>query len=802
MERLCNTGLAMQFTYQRTVLALLLAWSAAVGGLAWWYHADHTANLTEMARIYARACHEKDVIYRRWNAVHGGVYVAISKNCQPNPYLHAAEREITTPSGRTLTLVNPAFMTRQVHELAANADNIQAHITSLKPLNPKNTPDKWEREALLSFEKGEQEASLVLKQDNKHAARLMRPLYVEQSCMKCHEEQGYKIGDVRGGISVTVPVDSIWKAQTQQARDVFVALGGIWMIGAVAIVLVGRSTNQHRLDRKQAMEALQESEKRFKDVMYSSSDAILLIENNTFVDCNEATARMLGYDTRDEVVMAHPSKLSPPKQPDGKDSFEKAEEMIRLAFDQGFQQFEWIHRRANGEDFPVEVSLTPIVHQGQTLLYCVWRDITEQKQSEQQIRNYTAALRSANKALEESIQVAECANRAKSEFLANMSHEIRTPMTAILGFCDVLLEKASFIQKVDAAKTIKRNAEHLLTLINDILDLSKIEAGKLSLESAPCRPKQMLDDVVSLMKVKADAKRLPLEFHCDQGVPDMVSTDPVRLRQILVNLIGNAIKFTETGFVKVSMEPETNPDGQTLLRLDVTDTGIGMESEEVASIFEPFSQGDASTTRKFGGTGLGLTISKRLAERLGGDITVESEIQKGSTFTLRIEAVPIDEALHCEEEYGPDIAQDKSSKEVKTIPPGCRILLAEDGFDNQRLISLLLKKAGASVQVAENGLVAAEVTMAADEPFDLILMDMQMPLKDGYEATRELRQAGYEGPIIALTANAMKDDEKKCLDAGCDAYLAKPIDREKLIQTVAQFSQPKQALVEHVKDAT
>ena len=666
MERLRNTGLVKLFTYQRTVLALLLAWSAAIGGLAWWYYADHTANRTEMARIYARACHEKDVVYRRWNAAHGGVYVAVSEDCQPNPYLHAAERETTTPSGRTLTLVNPAFMTRQVHELAANADNIQAHITSLKPLNPKNTPDKWEQEALRSFEKGEQEAAFVLKQDNKHTARLMRPLYVEQSCMKCHEEQGYKIGDVRGGISVTVPVDSIWKAETQRAHDVFVALGGIWMLGAVAIVLVGRSMNQHRLERKQAMEAL----------------------------------------------------------------------------------------------------------------------------------------RSANKALEESIQVAECANRSKSEFLANMSHEIRTPMTAILGFCDVLLENASFGQRLDATQTIKRNAEHLLTLINDILDLSKIEAGKLSLESVPCRPRQMLEDVVSLMKVKADAKSLPLDSQCGQGVPERISTDPVRLRQILVNLIGNAIKFTETGFVKVSVEAEKKDRDKTMLRFEVTDTGIGMHPEQVANIFEPFSQADASTTRKFGGTGLGLTISKRLAERLGGDITVESEIEKGSTFTLRVEAVPVDEALPYEENDNSDISRDELSEQARVIPPGCRILLAEDGIDNQRLISLLLKKAGASVEVAENGLVAAEVAMTGDEPFDLILMDMHMPLKDGYEATRELRQAGYKGPIIALTANAMKEDEKKCLDAGCDAYLAKPIDREKLIQTVAQFSQPKQAPVEKLADAT
>jgi PAS domain-containing protein len=251
------------FTYRRKILAILLAWSATIGGLAWWYHADHVNDMSEMAR------------YRRWNAAHGGVYVPVSKDFQPNPYLQVAERDVTTPSGRTLTLVNPAYMTRQVHELAVNTGNVHAHITSLKPLNPSNGPDDWEREALLAFVKGEKEASVVLHQDSSHSARLIRPLYVEQSCLKCHEQQGYKIGDVRGGISVTVPVDSIWKAGTQQARKVFIALGGIWMLGAVTIVLLGKSMNQRRLEREQTMEALAKKQEFLNAVLDSIGDGIV-----------------------------------------------------------------------------------------------------------------------------------------------------------------------------------------------------------------------------------------------------------------------------------------------------------------------------------------------------------------------------------------------------------------------------------------------------------------------------------------------------------------------------------------------
>ncbi|MHB9081024.1 MAG: ATP-binding protein, partial [Pirellulaceae bacterium] len=737
MDRLSKTGLVKRlFTYRRIVLALLLAWSAAIGGLAWWYDADHTANLTEMARIYARACHDKDVVYRRWNAAHRGVDIAVSKDFQSNPYLQAAERDVTTPSGRTLTLVNPADVTRQVHGLVANADNIHAHITSLKPLNPKNSPDKWEQEALLSFEKGEQEATLILEQDDKPTARLMRPLYVEQSCLKCHEQQDYKIGDVHGGISVTVPVDSIWQAQTQQARNVFVALGGIWILGAVTIVQVGRSTNRRRLEREQAMEALQESEKRFKDVLYSSSDAILLIGNNTFVDCNEATARMLGYDTRDEFLMTHPSELSPPKQPDGKGSFEKAEEMIRLAFDQGFHRFEWIHRRANGKDFPVEVSLTPIVYQGKTLLYCVWRDITERKQSEQQLRNYTAALESANRALEESNQAAEAANRAKSEFLANMSHEIRTPMTAILGFTDILLENSLTEESAKAAEIIKRNGVHLLDLINDILDLSKIEAGKGTVDLQQCSPSQIAAEVISLMKVPADAKGLPLSLEVQGSLPETITTDPLRLRQILVNLIGNAIKFTEVGGVRVVVRLDSVSEGESKFVFDVIDTGIGMSAEQMGRLFRPFSQVDSSACRRFGGTGLGLAISKRMAEMLGGDIVIRSSPGQGSTFSFSMGIGRLDGLAMTQESSQAVTAR----KPVSDAPQhlDCRILLAEDGPDNQRLIAFLLRKAGAEVELADNGRIALDLALAAQQadcPFDLIVMDMQMPVMDGYEAT-------------------------------------------------------------------
>ena len=243
------------------ILAILLAWSATIGGLAWWYEVDHTENLSEMAHIYVRACHEKDLIYRQWNAAHGDVCPTASR---PNPSLRAAERD-----------VNRAKMAFQEQEPAANQANVHAHITSLKPLDVEDDPDTWEKEALLGFEKGAKEANLILSEDGKHTARLMRPIYVEQSCLKCHKEQGYKIGDVRGGISVTVPVDSIWQAGAQQARNVFGVFAGIWTLGAVTIVLVGKSRSQRRLEQEKNLEALARKQEFLNAVLDNISDGIV-----------------------------------------------------------------------------------------------------------------------------------------------------------------------------------------------------------------------------------------------------------------------------------------------------------------------------------------------------------------------------------------------------------------------------------------------------------------------------------------------------------------------------------------------
>jgi PAS domain S-box-containing protein len=410
-------------------------------------------------------------------------------------------------------------------------------------------------------------------------------------------------------------------------------------------------------------------------------------------------------------------------------------------------------------------------------------------------------------------EAAEAANQAKSEFLANMSHEIRTPMTAILGYTDLLGEMGNLDQapreRVEYIDTIKRNGEHLLSIINDILDLSKIEAGKMNIERIAMSPLHLLEDVRSLMHVKARVKGVGLDLVYETPIPETIHSDPLRLKQILTNLVGNAIKFTEAGGVTVAVRVDEDAPGGPLMRFRVVDTGIGMTPEQVAGLFSAFTQADASTTRKYGGTGLGLRISRSLAVMLGGDVAVTSQPGKGSTFEVFIPTGPLSHVRRIDRRARESTLATSGSKTApggergpQALPEpvttqrllGLRIFLAEDGPDNQRLLAFHLRRAGASVRVFDNGAAALKALsvgntldspLADPSPCDLLVTDMQMPEMDGYTLASTLRRRGWRGPILALTAHAMSSDAEKCLRAGCDAYASKPVDRTHLIEKCA-----------------
>ncbi|MDB5101404.1 MAG: hypothetical protein JWM80_5825 [Cyanobacteria bacterium RYN_339] len=383
---------------------------------------------------------------------------------------------------------------------------------------------------------------------------------------------------------------------------------------------------------------------------------------------------------------------------------------------------------------------------------------------------------------------AEAASSAKSEFLARMSHEIRTPMTAMMGFADLLTDAAVPAGERDHyALIIRRNSEHLLSVINDILDLSKIEAGKLTIEAVECSLPALITDVASPMRVRAADKGLAFGVRLHTSVPAVVRTDPVRLRQILLNLAGNAVKFTELG--GVTLEIRFRPSrGGGVLTIAVVDTGIGMTAEQADGLFVPFQQADSSMNRRFGGTGLGLAISRPLALALGGEIGVASAPGAGSTFTLSLPVGVPDGIGHVTTLEGADVAPPRGPNEAVVLAG--RVLLAEDGPDNQVLIGTLLRKHGLAVVLAENGQEAVAHALDAvsqGRPFDLILMDIQMPILDGIGATQALRARGLTGPVVALTANAMAGERERCLAAGCDDYLTKPVDREAFLAMLTRY---------------
>ncbi len=386
-------------------------------------------------------------------------------------------------------------------------------------------------------------------------------------------------------------------------------------------------------------------------------------------------------------------------------------------------------------------------------------------------------------------EIAEQANVSKSQFLANMSHEIRTPLTAILGFAENLLDPdLPEDDRRSSVRTVLRNGEHLLEVINDILDLSKIEAGKLAVEWLPVSVVQLAADVLSVMRVRAESKGLPLILNYRGPIPETIETDPTRLRQILINLLGNAIKFTTKGRVELSIECLDAEADSPRMRFEILDTGIGMTPEQSGRLFEAFTQADGSTTRKFGGTGLGLAISRRLARMLGGDVTVRSELCQGSVFTATVSTGPLAQVKMLVDPQEATIAEpDVGDVNLSGVELNARILLVEDSPDNQLLVGFFLRKLGADVQFADNGQIGLDLALHADaeqRPFDLILMDMQMPVLDGYSAVKRLRGLGYTRPIVALTANAMGGDQQKCLDAGCNDYATKPINRARLCQQI------------------
>ncbi|MCC9641069.1 response regulator [Rhodopirellula sp. JC740] len=548
-------------------------------------------------------------------------------------------------------------------------------------------------------------------------------------------------------------------------RVIFETSGGA-SVPATGIVVAVDVT-----DQKETEQSLRNSENRLRLAAeatgFGTYDTCLSSGESNWSD---EVGRILGRPVpesptwNDLIAQAHP------------DDQERCEELFQsLRSKQHDGRFRLEHRilRPSGETRWLVNSGAVIVESEQcdppsAILIGTLQDITDQKLFEQ--------------SLHDAREVAESASRTRGEFLANMSHEIRTPMAAIIGHADILRDHLKDPDNLQVVETIRRNGNFLLEIINDILDLSRIDAGNLEVETNAVRPDAIVAEVRSLMDVRAAEKKLPLKVAFDGPIPELIYTDAVRMRQILVNLVGNAIKFTEEGEVRLRVRYD---DEKKTLCFDVVDTGIGIQPHQIERLFQPFVQADSTSTRSFGGTGLGLAICKRLANALDSRIVAESEPGKGSVFTLVVN-VPRKVQL-----VQPNLSIDLSTRvRRQPIRISAKVLVVDDRRDIRYLAQHFIEKAGGEVLTATNGREAIEFLEANhDDEVDLVVMDMQMPVMDGYEATKELRKRGFEKPIVALTANAMKTDRQDCIAAGCTDYTTKPLDSHKLIQIIGELTE-------------
>ncbi len=493
--------------------------------------------------------------------------------------------------------------------------------------------------------------------------------------------------------------------------------------------------------------------------------------DNPITYANPGFMNLTGYD-RDEIVGRNCRFLQ------GSDTDPKSTAKLRSAISNGEScQITICNYRKDGTRFWNDLQITPLFDERGRLVNFVGvqNDITERMEVQE--------------ALQEANREAKAASDAKSSFMANMSHELRTPMTAMLGFADMLTEELNDEPSLEKVTTIKRNGEYLLALLNDILDLSKIESGKMEIHPQTLNIRNLLGEVQELMLVRATEEGIPLTFDWSPECPTEITADAVRVRQVLVNLISNALKFTDHGIVRVEigLNQESIPPSITIA---VRDTGIGIHESHLSELFIPFSNSGTARRRRYGGTGLGLSISKRLAEEMGGTITVQSELGVGSCFTF---ALPLtaDQVLKKLTLVVDDTSNQEDEPRRSTFPKfSARVLLADDRRDIWRIGKYFLEKCGADVTVVEDGLQAVEETQRAQKdqrPFDVILMDMQMPVMTGQEAVAEIRELGFKTPIIALTADAMDGEREACIAMGCDDYFPKPIDGVKLMNLVAFY---------------
>ncbi len=772
-------------TLKLAFILLMLFWTLILGA-SLWFNMNNTYSYSEAAaRIQARTAFEKDVIYRNWNSMLGGIYAQITENTPPNPYLDENGRDVTTNNGLELTKINPAYMTRLIHEIGATEGGVQGHITSNLPIRPANKPTEWEAQALVLLESGQaEEVSEIRTVDNKEYLYFIRPLMVQESCMPCHAFQGYNVGAVRGGISVTVPMSPFNEVAHENIIKLVNTHVIIWFLGGLFLVYGFKTMLVHEKKRdyaeRQLYELNQELEQKVNDAIEEVEKRQVALQN--FINNNDGLAYL--KDSKLRYTMANKNYEHFTKSylflqgKNNADAGLHAEvfEEISIYENEVLSTQEAAHPE---KVFAFDDSGTLYA----ATIFPVFGKNTELEGVGAMFFDVTQRI-----AVEETMRLAqkeaENASKVKSEFLANMSHEIRTPMNGILGLLHLFNSTNLDDKQRNYAEKMDTSAKNLMRIINDILDFSKFEAGKMEIEKQPFVLHGIGKDVADLYGHSCADKGLTLDVSCSEHHKMPILGDALRLKQVIFNLISNAIKFTAPGG-RIFLEAEStiHNDSELHCTFTVSDTGIGLSHEQITRLFSAFSQADSSVTRKYGGTGLGLAISKNIINLMGGDIWVKSELNKGTTFTFTAQ-FPIDSNVSNYQEQDLPLEESK----IVTSSKG-HLLLVEDNDINQIVATEILHAAGYTLDVAENGQQALD--MLEDAHYDCILMDIQMPIMDGYTATGKIReQEKYTKlPIIAMSAHAMKGDKEKSIASGMNEHITKPIDPDELYKVLRIWMQ-------------
>ncbi|MBF0283306.1 MAG: DUF3365 domain-containing protein [Magnetococcales bacterium] len=898
-------------SYSAIVLA---GWTLIVLFSLFWSLHTSWDNHLNLAKVEATIHLNKDLAFRKWATSHGGVYVTPSEETPPNPYLaHVPARDVVTDRGQRLTLMNPAYVLRQVMERYSQEYGVRGHITSLHLLNPLNAPDDWERRALESFAQGLKEKMELTVLDGGSHLRYMRPMIMEKGCLKCHAATGIAEGGVRGGISVAIPMASYEVGFRQSRLNSLWSHGLFWLAGVAGIGFIRRQSLNHVRERAEASEALKEREARFKSLFYDSPISLweedfsavkeyLEMRGRTSgpvslemaAECarltrvasvNEATLQILGANSATHLLselgqLFTPASLkifaeelsaflagqlrfsadSPLRTMDGReiwvhlsvslapgyeatwgklfvsmvDITRRREAEAALAASEGrfrtlfhdaadgilmaeapsgrfvganpaictmldYTETELLGLEVNRIHPPADLTWVrdlflsmgrgdihmardvPVVRRDGSLFHA---DISSFNMRSGEQNVVVGAFRDVSERrrllleVERAKEAAEAASHAKTAFLANISHEIRTPLHSVIGMAELLQETELNDEQRRYVHVFRKAGDNLLNVINDVLDISRIESGRMELEHLPFQPRELLEEACDIAARAAESKGLELICRIDPALDGRWSGDATRIRQIAANLLGNAIKFTAVGEVRLTARAVEIRGGPGML-LQVIDSGIGIEPEKQAGIFDLFSQADASTTRRFGGSGLGLAICRRLAELMGGEIRVESQLGRGSRFSVTLTLTPLSEEaslLSPSARFGFPPRDDP--------PPPLRVLIAISGEAQREVARELLQTAGAESEAVgdpEEATRRVESARQVGAPWHAVLLDdpawleQLPPLEEKIILLRNARQV-------------LLERERRTLQ-GVFHTLVKPVKRGDLLAALSRLRQ-------------